>query len=102
MTPTRKDLLKLIDQERAWLEFLEQTRWFDSRNIRLMSKQKISSRDMKLIKALDEEEWLKSAEKLAKKILHNIVSTRDLWDTVKGCWEEYPNWWIRKYYYNRK
>jgi hypothetical protein len=97
VNPTRKDLLKLIDQEAAWLELLEQTRWFDRRHIRLMSKQYVSSRDKNLLRELDEEEWLESAEKLAKKILHNIVSTSDLWDTVKGCWEEYPNWWIRKY-----
>jgi hypothetical protein len=90
--PTRKDLLKLIDQEAAWLEFLEQVIDVIPRR-----RLKLSVSDRNLLEKFDDITDLKASQRISKQIIHRIVLTRDLWSTVEGCWEEYPKWWIRKY-----
>jgi hypothetical protein len=85
MAPTRNDMLKLIDEEGAWLEFLEQTAWYcRTNNIKIVEKA------LSLLNLSD-------SQKLAREVLYLLVSDSDLANTIQGVWEEYPNWWIKKY-----
>ena len=86
MTPTRNDMLRLIDEEGAWLEFLEQTAWYRrTNNVKIVVEKAI---DMLA---------LRDAQKIAREVLYRLVTNSDLANTIKGVWEEYPVWWIKKY-----
>jgi hypothetical protein len=94
MKPTRKDLLRLIDGEGAWLEFLEQTNWFSAA---LKNKSPILEQFERAEEIESHRSSLEMLQRVAKTIIHKKVSTTDLREVVSDWWDEYPPWWLNKY-----
>jgi hypothetical protein len=81
----RADLLRLIDEEQAWLEFLIHTKWFNNKPAQSSLRRNMQNME------------LTRAQNYARVLIRDEVPTNDLLDMVIKVWEEYPAWWIKKY-----
>jgi len=79
-TPTKKDMIRLIKEEGAYYELLEQ---FDN----------IKKRDWKYVR---KARTLNILQKRAFEVLQK-QDKDTLGENIVGNWEDYPTWWIKKY-----